>query len=314
MRNGFLGLATAAMLASGVQAEEVVLEPSSSWVLDYHPDRCRLIRTFGEGNNKHLFQLEQSRPSSVLPWLVAGPFIRKLPVKRDVEARFEPGFGKMEVRKSSEMTLGEFGPILTGVHYEPLPQGGIVVTDARIVSPDSAAPAASHADAMQHLAIQDTEPDLGLDLEEGQKVHAFTIRDGKKAIVLRLGNMAPAFKAMNKCADDLIASWGLDPAVFRTQAMAPKWTNVAPLTRKIQQRYPSAALARGEQANFQLRVMVGADGRPTKCKFVELTQAANFTDKVCPLVMEEARFTPAVNKEGQPIPSFYHGRVLYRMP
>lgn len=303
------------MVPNAAQADEVVLEPSSKWVLDYHPDRCRLVRTFGTGNNKHFFQLEQSRPSSVLSWLVAGPIIKHLPNRREVEVRFGPSFGSMSVRKDPDLTLGEFGPVLSGADYQPFVQDSIVVTDAGLVKNKEEATASSDAPTLRSAEPVSAEPRFSLAVEDGKQINSFTITNGKRdQVTFVLGNMGSAFKAMNDCADDLVRSWGLDPAVLRTQTTNPQWTNMPALARMIQQRYPSAALARGEQANFQLRVMVGTDGRPTSCAFVELTKAENFSDRVCPIIMSEATFVPATDSSGRPIPSFHQSRILYRMP
>ena len=61
--------------AAQTDDEVVVLEPSSPWQLDYGKDRCRIARTFGEGDDTNMFYLEQWEPAAWATWLVAGPAV-----------------------------------------------------------------------------------------------------------------------------------------------------------------------------------------------------------------------------------------------
>lgn len=298
----FIVAASTVLAPSAAWSQEVVLEPSSQWHLDYGEDKCRLARTFGEGERKTIFFLEQFSPGSGFSWVVAGPPVEAMRRNRDVDVQFGPGFASFPVEQDDGLTLDGFGEAIGGRGHKP-PEGERVTAGPRMGA------------ATGHVGDsgEDSGP-TGLDPAEGRKIAYLALSQGEdKRSLLRLGDMEPAFKAVNACIDDLVESWGLDPAVLRTQVTGPAWTNADRLVSKIQDNYPSEALRGGNQANFGLRVMVGADGEVVGCHFTEMTSAENFSDRVCPIIMREAEFAPARDADGTAIPSYYTSRVLYRI-
>lgn len=70
--------------------------------------------------------------------------------------------------------------------------------------------------------------------------------------------------------------------------------------------YPEAR-ARGERGVVVYRLQVDAEGCVTGCDIVEPSGIASIDTLTCPLLMRRARFSPALNAEGAPVPSIYTG-------
>lgn len=291
------------------QAQEVVLEPSSKWQLDYADEKCRMGRTFGEGDARTVFLFEQFAPGSSFSWTVAGSAVKALRRGRDMDVQFGPGFASFPVSQSDSMTFGDFGEAVVANGYEP--PNGIVITSARVRESVRKANAGTPTGA----ATPPNQPaQRVLDPQHGRKIDHFVLgQKGQPRTLLRLGNMEAAFKAMNDCMDNLAHSWGLDPLTLRTQVTNVTWLNQREITRAIIAYYPSAALTSGKQANFSLRIIVAEDGSVANCILTEQTTAEGFRDTVCPLITRRGKFEPARDAAGKGVKSFYTARIVYRI-
>ncbi|WP_228242495.1 energy transducer TonB [Porphyrobacter sp. GA68] len=303
MRKWCSGFAALAVLASGAKAEEVVLEPSSQWVLDYHEDKCRLARTFGEGEAETVLFLEQLTPGDTFSWLVSGPALKTLRLRREVSVRFGPRFEPFNVSQGSSMRMDEYGNVLEGVGYQNIenPFGQTLVESSdgmtTVAPPTSPVP--------QSRALQP---------HDGAQIDHLQLRQpGRFSLRLNTGRLDKAFDAMNACMDNLVATWGVDPATLRKQMTQPRWLNQAALARRIMLAYPRKALNAGEQANFQMRVIVNPDGSVANCKLINLTLADSFDDRVCPIVRESGQFEAARDASGAPLTSFVVSNIVYRI-
>ena len=69
---------------------------------------------------------------------------------------------------------------------------------------------------------------------------------------------------------------------------------------------------RGE-AFFRLLVLVDAAGAPTRCTAPEKTAEEVFKQAACGVIMQSARFEPAIDAEGTPIASFYSMAMTYSL-
>lgn len=303
MRKWCLGFAALAVLASGAKAEEVVLEPSSQWVLDYHADKCRLARTFGEGDAKTILFLEQLTPGDTFSWLVSGPALKTLRPQRDVTVKFGPGFEAFEVRHGVPMTMETYGNVLEGNGYQA-EKGPIILT--RVERRES-----GNVGALPTLPLSQTR---ALQPQDGAQIDHLQLRQpGRFSLRLNTGRLDKAFDAMNACMDNLVTTWGIDPATLRQQMTQPRWLNQAALARRIMLAYPRKALKAGEQANFQMRVIVNPDGSVANCTLINLTLADSFDDRVCPIVRESGQFEAAKDASGAPLTSFVVSNIVYRI-
>lgn len=293
MRKWYLAAAAAAVIASGAQAEEVVLKPTSKWHLDYAENKCRLARTFGEGERKTMFFLEQFQPGTQFGWTVAGKPLGKWREGRDVSVQFGPDNAPFS-RKMSEASLEGFGAALiaTGLAPVEILKSGDLAPGVILEQPEGTDSGAAPDDRIEWLLLTQGE---------------------RNQVRLELGPMTAAFQAMNSCVDNLVAHWGLDPQQQRTRHKSPVWINGAQVARRIQQEYPQEALNKGAQAILNVRVIVDATGRPASCVQSDVTVADEFNDHACKQIMRHAKFEPAIGIGGQPIASFYTTRVVYQI-
>jgi hypothetical protein len=112
------GVVLGLCVPGAAQAEEVVLQPSSKWVLDYHTDKCRIGRTFREGNAEAVLFLEQLTPSNSFSWTVGGSELSKLQYGKDIAVQFGPGFAPFEVNQHDAMTIEKYGNVLRATGYQ----------------------------------------------------------------------------------------------------------------------------------------------------------------------------------------------------
>ena len=100
------------------------------------------------------------------------------------------------------------------------------------------------------------------------------------------------------------------PAVDRSRAAAPdgqgRWA------RRIQENYPSRALRREIQGTVGVAGTVGPDGRVTSCRVTrpadpELDAAA------CDGMQRYARYTPALDRDGNPTNGTFSTSIVYQL-
>lgn len=268
----------------------VVLEPSSAWSVDFGEQKCRLARAFTNGENTHLLFLEQGGPDSSFGFVVMGSSFDRF--KRP--SRVSTQFGELEPIDDREPFLGTTEGAGASLIYSSM-------TFSEPPGADSGQAAAT--------------PRVGLpriDETEAAKINSITIRQGNRAVRFATGNLGDPIKVMNECTLNFVESWGLDRADHETMSRRPNWTNVQALARKLQQSYPSAALRKGESGIFRLRVIVEADGSISDCVVNNATITESLETPACK-EMKRAEFEPALDKDGEPMRSFYTTRIIYRV-
>lgn len=275
-------------MAGNVSAKDkapLVLEPTSQWHLNYADDACRLVRIFGEGENKSVFLIERYEPGDSFFMIVAG---EPLKASRYADTFFR--FGPNGHEDDAPTTSGEFG------EYSPaLMTGGMF-----LVTP----PGFTDRD----------ERENNDNLEEEAAVSWLEVRRGRRQPVrFELGSMKQPMALMRQCTDELLTHWGIDLEAHRslTKRAEPK-TNPGNWVRSSD--YPSDLMLKGGQGIVQFRLSVGADGRPTQCHIQSSTRPEGFDKVVCNALMRRARFEPALDAQGQPIASYWRSTVRFMIP
>jgi len=143
-------------------------------------------------------------------------------------------------------------------------------------------------------------------------VKTITISYAGRQRIVATGPLDKAFDALRKCTDNLMTTWGLDPA--QQAALSRRPAPLSPPTRWFgSSDYPPAMLIRGKQALVNFRLSVSAQGVPTACEVQSSYNEKKFDDTTCASLMRRARFTPALDAKGQPVPSFYLNTVRWIM-
>ena len=78
--------------------------------------------------------------------------------------------------------------------------------------------------------------------------------------------------------------------------------------------YPSRALREEQEGTTRFRVSIGTDGRVTGCEVTGSSGSSELDSATCSLISRRARFNPATDGEGQPIPSGWSSQVKWVIP
>ena len=278
------------------RADEVVLEPSSKWHLDYSVDKCRLVRTFGDGEQRTILLLDQHQPNDSFTWTLAGKPVASFATGRRFNAQFGPTLSSMTIEQSPSAFTGE----LEGYGKAVIVHGHLGDVELKQREDKAERPGPTPIGLPQ----LDTGPVQGVEWIELRRGENNSLR-------LVTGSMQSTFAAMNQCMASLVKSWGLDVETQALRASGPAWTNVQQVARSIQRDYPSEALRRGQQARINVRIMIDESGKPTQCVRTDVTTADNFSDKPCQIILRQAKFEPARDASGNGLKSYYTTDIVY---
>ena len=272
---------------------EVVLKPSTKWVMNYAPDSCELARQFGEGDQAVLARFIRYRPDDILRLQLMGNALR------DAGAAVKVRFGD----------TGDFTP--TSVLFGRAEFGGKNVPAILFPSHlgNGGSPEAIRARGKLPKEIRRAWPIV----TPAQEAAATSVTIGMRfrSMTLKLGSMAEPMAAMRSCTDDLVRSWGLDPAEQAALAKYPAALG-SPAKWLTSDDYPKDALRAKEQAMVYVRLMVDAAGAVTGCSVqTAIAQSPSFAEQSCATIKQRARFTPAQTRDGRAVPSYYTTAVLW---
>jgi protein TonB len=77
--------------------------------------------------------------------------------------------------------------------------------------------------------------------------------------------------------------------------------------------YPPSSVAQREQGQPSFRLTIGPDGRVTGCVILVSSGSSALDGATCRIMRARARFNPARDGSGNPVPDEYFGRVAWRM-
>ncbi len=175
------GLAIFGLATSPALAGEV-LQPSGPWKIDYAPNECRLLRTFGTGDAAITLRFARGAGLDSFDMLIAGkdlPQIRQAHVP--VKLRLDPS--------GAEQVFDGYSMALPGR-------------------------------AERFIRWFDGDPKILDAVTDSQKLE-FVV-DGKYTLTVNLTKGAAALKGLNFCHAELLKGWGLDPAALAAQVVRPK--------------------------------------------------------------------------------------------
>lgn len=309
----FVALFSVAPLLVGA-SEPLRLQPATPWGVDYAENSCRLVRTFGQGNDQTQLVLESIAPGEMSMTLIGSPLRADMSPVGDtqIDARFVPGqdnwfFGiaakaDRDGRAAGLWNSVPFMPILSS-NASLSPELKRAMDQARErARKGERPPALDPAKHAQQLAERQTFAAHITELE-------IQARPGHP-IFLETGSFGDPLKVFDQCVRELIRSWGVDPAVQDKIARTAWAPNVRSWFSSAD--YPRLALQKGEEASVTFRVIVDATGRVTKCQSFSHYNAPEFNTAVCD-VLRAGRFAPAELADGTKVPSYYTQTVSFRI-
>lgn len=280
----------------------ISLKPSSAWVIDYGVEKCTLAREFGEGEQQAMVVFYRYQPSETFNLTLVGKSFKIASTHREAKIQFGP----LELVQDLQYSNGTFAGSPS------------LVFNSRIrVAPLSTN---EQAEAEQHwkrkkkdATYQDLNP--APINEDRQKAIKF-IEIGaplKQSLRLETGAMLKPLAALQDCANNLPTGWGIDVEKHKNLKAKPMPTTY-PGDWVTTNDYPQEMIRQGQPANVVFRLNIGVDGKPTTCHIQVSTRPKAFDDAVCGKITKRARFTPALDADGNPIASYYINQVNFRLP
>lgn len=290
MRNLPFALVSAALASSALPNPAfaadgpLAMTPTSNWSVDYAEDSCALRRTFESGGDKMGLELRQLAPGDDFEVVLVSTTLSR--TSAAPRARFEPD-------------SGWFKPLFHRL-LDSQSSHGVGYTDS--LRPNALKP------------FGETPPAWAPEerIAREQAVTALTVGGSfEREITLQTGSMHQPLAALRKCMDDLVTQWGLDPQVQATLSRAAQPVDQMGWARRIMQNYPRDMLRANKSARVPIRVIVGADGKPASCAASMRQAEPSFEQAACAATIEYARFVPALDASGTPVPSIFATTVVY---
>jgi hypothetical protein len=281
--------------------EPVRIPPSGPWHLEYAENSCRLIRTFGDGKTKTVLLLESAAPER-MEMLVIGRPLKNY--AKEVGARFLPVGGKTFKGSTAESTTNR-DPAILWSHVFLLPETVIENLEKKHAEerPDVRPPPID-------LAERD-----GLRSERQQfakRATALEIQTRRNhPVILETGPMGEPIRMLDQCSRDSLKDWGIDPDLEDKIVRRP-WA-ADPARWFSSHDYPRDMLARREESEVSVRLLVDASGNVTKCTSLSQFKEPEFNRITCANFMKRARLAPAELADGTKVPSYYTKRVVFSM-
>jgi TonB family protein len=259
------------------------LTRTGSWVVNYDRDACHLLAQFGTGPDMLIMRLTRYRPGDPFDFSLYG---RKL-ADSDPRSRATLDFGLGGAPAEMEAMNGKAGTT-------PLMLFGATRLDGlyRKEQGEHAAPVSPQ----QEAAVTGVTVKIG----------------GKKPFRLQFGSLGQPMAQLRACQDDLVKSWGYDPAVQASLSRRVQATNGAGSWLRSSD-YPPGAVAMGQNGMVQFRLDVDADGKITGCHVLARTSPDVFADTTCRSVARRAKLKPALDAAGNPVRSFYIQYVRWQV-
>lgn len=295
-----LAVSTGLFAAPAQARDPLVLAPSSGWAMLNDGQRCKLVRNFGTGEDLVQMELRYFNPGPHFQLVAAGkPLEAKLEHRKHGDnVRFLPNGD----REHSSIGNGEL-PDGT-----PLIAGGVSLIRYDVDLIDGEGPAEEDSE----------EPTVPADMHERDSERLAEITglqiDGPydRPIFLKTGAMTQPMELLVGCVEKLLSNFGLDVKSQKNLAAFPepkgdpfKWfVNGA-------RGYPEKMLRESKVGSISFRLLVDAEGKPTKCDVLDAAQGETFSQHTCKTLLRYARFEPARDMEGRPVASFYGGSVTF---
>ncbi len=281
-----------APLVGGTAQAKGTFRASSAWALDYGDDYCRLMRDFSDGEETVGLFLERTQPGPVVRLVVLGDAVRLYRGSQEIAYRMQPAGALRTVPRLRFETAD-------GQQYLNL--GPTIL--AEVIAPAPGTTPAMPPPYSREGEVQVAAGITGIALESGLV----------DPIVLETGALGEAAAALQACADDLLASWGLDAEAHR-QLTRPAMP-AAPTAGWIAgDSVPFADFAKLSGGNNELRIMVDAAGKARSCHVQWPTLDAAVNERICATVMGKASFLPALDASGRAIDSYWTTSLFFLMP
>ena len=147
----------------------------------------------------------------------------------------------------------------------------------------------------------------------GRARAATILGDGQELAELPIGGIAAGIRALNSCIDESLRRWGVDPRARAALSRQPAPPGGRPANWFRSDDYPASALRAEQTGMVVMRLSVAADGRVEACDVVVSSGYAALDQRSCQVILERARFEPALDAVGRPVAVKAIDRVNWRL-
>lgn len=294
--------------ASAKDREPLRLAPSSKWHLDYAKDSCRIGRSFGEGEQKVTILIDRYEPGDPFRLQLIGKPVRTRKPDGTAQLRFGP-VGTMQERSYYSANASDKTP-------------AIVLRGAMRIIPQPDEPEfeyAAGADADDDEAAAEKAARIAIakakritPAEEAVATFLEVRKPARQPLILETGPLDKPLAAMRQCTDELLDHWGIDVAKHATlsRPVVPKGN---PGRWVLPGDYPPGKAWMGQRAIVMFRLDVDANGSVSGCHIQNSIGDKVFDEAVCDALKRRARFEPALDSDGRPIPSYWLNTVNFHV-
>lgn len=300
-----LAFVATALSSTPAVAAPVVLKPSTDWQLREYDDKCRMIRTFGAGEDELTLWIDKGGPGPGVNLTLIGRAVRS-PYSANTRVGFTPG--ELTDRSFITATSSKGRPVLSLFGVQPvsiLPDEALVANKQR----QSGEEQVNFADAS--LTAFASEATIA------QRYTAITALELNGAVIdpitLEVDDMLPMVQQLFACTTALTERLARASQASADGSKGIKTKDEQVWAAKIQANYPFHLLREGQQGTVAVRMTVNKEGKPTFCEVTAHDGPASFNDSACLLMLRHAQFSPATDAAGNPVAGFYSTRITYRI-
>lgn len=275
--------ALAAVVAGNAQATPdvaVPLTPSGKWMVEYEKNECVLSRQFGVGTDRtmSLGIRPATLAETVTVALIGEGSLAELPK--------QPGKRLIRIRPAA-ILLAPSGHSIT------------------ILGDLNGAIAGARRGALLTIKRSDLPAVLA--------ATSLSIEGGGMAVSIAPTGSQAALRALQICETQLMIRWGVDPTSVAAATTPPR---AAPDIAEwiTYQDYPQDALRRRSQGKTIILWQVRLDGSVTGCRSVKSAGDPVLDIAACRAIAKRAHYSPALDKDGRPVPSWVARTVTWSMP
>ncbi len=285
-----VALAGAAVLLLTAAKPPLPLQATSPWNVHSEDETCKVRRSFGPDTNRVSIEMTRFGPDSEIQLALYGNGLSPIYKGRD----YSVAFGDLTAHESTGAMTGTDG-------------NGIKVSILRLSGFAPKLPAGDRNDKEGWKRTSSPEREV----INPSTVSSMTIAvAGRSPIVLETGSLGRVYTIWDQCIDQLIASWGFDPALKLSGSAQPL---TDPATWLSSRDYPHEALRENKDGVVYFRLVVAEDGLPASCAVQRALNEAEFAAHTCKILLKRAKFAPATDQSGKAVKSLFQSSVRFNI-